>query len=155
MDLKAFLRMVSWQLLVYIILVQYMIRYALFLPFHIAVSLKDFEFFLLVLASVLIAGGGNIIGQVATSRTNSISFSSKKVIGHTIPEKTALYWFFGSTIAGVGLGFYLANIIGHPAFSGFFVLSSALLYLNNTYLKNIPFIGNLTSCILVGLIFLV
>lgn len=155
MDLKAYLRIISWQNLLYIILVQYLIRKALFLPFHIAVSLKDFEFFLLVMASVLIAGGGNIIGRVATSGENSISFSSKEVIGHNITEKTALYWFLGFTIVGVGLGFYLANIIGHPAFSGFFVLSSALLYLNNTYLKNIPFIGNFTSSIMVGLIFLV
>jgi len=155
MDLKNFLRIISWQNLLYIILVQYLIRYALFLPFHITVSLGDHEFFLLILASLLIAAGGDIIEKVANLGANSIHFSKKEVKGPALPENIALYWFFGCTIVGVALGFYLANSIGQPAFSGFFVLSSALLYLNSTYLKNIPFIGNLTSSMLVGLIFLV
>lgn len=155
MELKPLLRIVSWQDLLFIALTQYLIRHGLFLPFHIAVSLENFDFFLLVLSSLMIAGGGNILDQIYNGKANSINNPEKAVVGKTIREQTVFNAFFGLTIIGVGLGFYLANSIGHPTFSGFFVLSSALLYLNSSYLKKIPLLGNLTSSIMVGLIFLI
>ena len=155
MELESLLRIIRWQNLLLIALTQYLIRYALFLPFHIAVSLDDFHFFLLVLATALLAGAGNIIYHFYNQGVISINDPQNPVVNKIITEKRALYWFFGLNVMGVGIGFYLANSVGFPAFSGFFILSSALLYLHASYLKKIPLIGNLTSCILVGLVFLI
>lgn len=154
MKLLPFLTLIRWQNLLVIALTQFLIRYFLFIPFHISVSLGDLQFLLLVLASVSIAAAGNIINAISDVFPDSINKPQRVIIGKSLSEKTAFNWFFALNILGVGFGFYLANYIDQPAFSAFFILPSALLYLHAIYLKKIPFIGNLTVSLLLGLVLL-
>lgn len=154
MKLHSFLLLIRWQNLLIIAVTQFLVRYFLFIPFHISVSLGDLQFILLVLATVSIAAAGNIISAISNVFPDSINKPAKVIIGHALSEKSAFSWFFALNILGVGLGFYLANYIGQPAFSAFFIVPSALLYLHAIYLKKIAFIGNLTVSLLLGLVLL-
>lgn len=154
MKLWPLLVVVRWQNLLLIAVTQLLVRYFLFIPFHISVSLGDLQFVLLVLATVSIAAAGNIISAISNVFSDSINKPDHVIIGQALSEKSAFNWFFALNILGVGLGFYLANYIDQPAFSAFFILPSALLYLYAVYLKKIPFIGNLTASLLLGLVLL-
>lgn len=160
--MQGILNLIRWKNLLMIALGQIIIKYALFEPFKatfgVATTLNTFQFCLLVLATVCIAAAGYIINDIYDVETDSINNPDSLVVGKTISEATAYNWFFGFTIVGVALGFYLSHAIGRSGFFAIFVIISALLYIYSSYLKGIVFAGNLVisglvaaSIIIVGL----
>lgn len=145
-----YLKLIRYQNLFIIILMQVLIRYALFIPLGADITLSHFEFVLLVLATIFIAAAGNIINDIYDVDIDLINKPKKVIVGKSISEKTAYNLFIIFNIIGVGLGFYLANIIGEEAFSGFFIVTSALLYLYATFLKSMLLIGNIIISLLVA-----
>jgi len=129
---------------------QLLIRYGLFIPLGADLTLSDFLFTLLMLATVCIAAAGNIINDIYDVEIDSINKPDKVIIGKKITENNAYYLFFIFNIIGVGLGFYISNQIGKPEFLGFFIVISALLYLYATFLKSIPVFGNIIVAALVA-----
>lgn len=136
-----------------IALVQILIKYALFAPFlnNNNITLNGFGFSLLVLATVCLAAAGNIINDINDVDIDRINKPDKVLIGKTISEKTAYNLFIVFNVIGVGIGFYLSNLIGRSGFSALFIIVSALLYLYATYLKQMLLIGNIVISLLVGL----
>ena len=150
-----FFRLIRYQNLLLIILTQVLIKYALFQPFGIAITLSDFGFFLLCLSTVCIAAAGNVINDIYDVETDRINKSSRQVIPIKISEASAFNIYFALSILGVGIGFYLSNIIGRPGFSAIFIFISALLYLYATYLKQILLVGNIVVSILVSMVIII
>lgn len=146
-----FLDFIRIQNLILIILTQVFIRYGIFIPMGADLGLSDFQFILLVISSVSIAAGGNIINDIYDIEIDQINKPSKVYIGRYISEKSASNLFITLNIIGVGIGFYLSNIIGKPAFAAIFIIISASLYLYAFYLKKILLLGNLLISVLVGL----
>lgn len=134
-----------------IALAQILIKYFLFKPFNIDITLNWFGFSLLVLASVCLAAGGNIINDIHDVEADRINKPNRVVIGNGISEKSAYNLFLTLNIIGVLIGFYLSNLIGKPFFSAIFILVSALLYLYATSIKSYVVIGNLLISALVAL----
>lgn len=149
------LRLIRFQNLFIIILTQVLIKYALFETFGITITLSAFGFFLLCLATVCIAAGGNIINDIYDQETDRINKPQKQIIGKKISEKSAFTGYIVFTILGVGIGFYLSNLIGRPGFSALFIVISALLYLYATYLKNIAVAGNILVSSLVAMVIII
>ena len=141
--------------LLLIVLVQLLIKYALFNPFEAFTTLSDSQFLLLVLATVCIAAGGNICNDLYDVAIDRINKPSKVIIGNSISEKKASIFYVVITSAGVLLGFYLANIIGKPAYVTLFIGIAALLYVYATYLKTMLLIGNILIAVLVAMSLLV
>ena len=129
---------------------QVLIRYALFIPLGVDITLSHFEFVLLVLATICIAAAGNIINDIYDVDIDLINKPKKVIVGVSISEKTAYNLFIIFNIIGVGLGFYLANRSGEESFSGFFIVISALLYLYASFLKSMLLIGNIIISLLVA-----
>ncbi|MBU2928647.1 geranylgeranylglycerol-phosphate geranylgeranyltransferase [Winogradskyella psychrotolerans] len=150
-----FLNLIRWKNLLMIALIQYLIKYALLLPFQqshgVLITLSNFNFFLLVLATVLIAAGGYIINDIYDIEIDKINKPDKVVIDKHISEKNAYNLFIACNIIGVGIGFYLANGIGKSAFFSIFFVASALLYIYSTSLKQIAVLGNVIVSIVVAL----
>lgn len=121
----------------------------------VASGLEDFEFFLLVIATLCIAAGGYVINDVYDVIIDSINKPEKVLIGKKISETTAYRLFVIFNVIGVAIGFYLSNSIGKPGFSAIFIIFSALLYLYASYLKGIFLIGNLLVSILVAMSLLI
>lgn len=132
-------------------MVQIFIKYGLFHPFGIDITLNAFGFALLVMATLCIAAAGNIINDIYDIEIDTINKPEKVLIGKSISEKTANRLFIILNIIGVAIGFYLANLIGKPGFAALFVVISALLYLYSSYLKGVLLIGNLLISFLVAM----
>ena len=145
-----YLRLIRYQNLLILILMQLLIRYGLFIPLGADLTLSDFLFTLLMLATVCIAAAGNIINDIYDIEIDSINKPDKVIVGKKITENSAYYLFFIFNIIGVGLGFYISNQIENPEFLGFFIVISALLYLYATFLKSIPVFGNVVVSALVA-----
>lgn len=146
-----YLKLVRYQNLFFIALVQILIRYGLFIPFEVDITLSDFNFALLVIATLCIAAAGNIINDIYDVEIDRINKPQKVLIGKKISEHTANNLFIALNVIGVGIGFYLSNSIGKPGFAALFIVFSALLYLYSSYLKGIIVIGNLVVSFLVAM----
>lgn len=105
-------------------------------------SLSNFQYVLLVFATLYILAGGFIINAIFDVETDSINKPNEVVIGTHISEKTAYNLYFVFTCLGVGIGFYLSRVINKPAFATIFVICAALLYIYSNGLKQIPVLGN-------------
>ena len=145
-----YLKLVRFQNLAIIALVQCLVRFGLFEPFGIAITLNHFGFFLLVLATICIAAGGNIINDLFDVEIDRINMPKKVLIGKKITAKTANILYLIFTGLGVLIGFYLSNIIGRPGFAVIFIGIAALLYLYASYLKSYLLVGNILISFLVG-----
>lgn len=153
--LLPYLQLIRVPNLLLIIVTQLLIKYALFETFGIAITLSSFGFFLLCLSTVSIAAAGNIINDILDVETDRINKPEKTVVGTKISEKTAYNIYIILNVIGVGIGFYLSNLIGRPGFSAIFIIISALLYLYATYLKQILLVGNLIISGLVAMVILI
>lgn len=146
-----FLKLIRWKNLLLIICIQVLLKYALFQPFGITITLNWFGFSLLVLATICIAAAGNIINDVYDVDTDLVNKPEQVIIGKRISEKSAFNWFFTFNIIGVAIGFYLSNLIGRSGFSILFVGISILLYLYATSLKQMLIIKNIIVALLVAI----
>ena len=98
-----------------IIAVQCLIKCALLIPFKttfgVFTALTDFQFFVLVLATICIAAAGYIINDISDIDTDKINKPEKLIINKHISEKVGFNLFIAFNILGVGAGFFLANSI--------------------------------------------
>jgi 4-hydroxybenzoate polyprenyltransferase len=151
-----FLNLIRWKNLLLIAFVQILIKYALLEPFEVVkFTLNDFGFGLLVLATLCIAAAGNVINDIYDVETDFVNKPNKVIVGNSISEKTAFNMYIVLTIIGVGVGFYLSNLIGRSGFSAIFVIISALLYIYATYLKQTLLVGNIVVSFLVAMSLLI
>ena len=151
LNMIKFLNLIRWQNLLLIILVQVLIKYALFDAFNVSTQLDTLHFSLLVIATVCIAASGNIINDIYDVETDEINKPEKLIIGKSISEKAALTLFIVLSVIGVGIGFYLSNSIQKDGFAAIFVVISALLYIYASYIKQIALVGNIVISALVAM----
>ncbi|MFB9052430.1 geranylgeranylglycerol-phosphate geranylgeranyltransferase [Formosa undariae] len=145
------LNLIRWKNLLLLVLVQTLLKYALFPVFPVNSALQDWQFAILVLATLCLASAGNIINDIYDVETDTVNKPHRVIIGRFISESTAYNLFMALNVVGVGLGFYLSHAIGKSSFFALFVIISALLYLYASYLKRSCLIGNIIISILVSL----
>lgn len=133
-----------------IVFVQILLKYSLFVTTAADTALNDFDFALLIIATICIAAAGNIINDIYDVEIDKINKPNKVLIGTIISERIANLWYMLLNITGVGLGFYLSNSINKPGFAAIFIIISTILYLYASYMKGILLIGNLIISILVA-----
>ena len=148
----SFLKLIRLPNLLMIILTQVLVKYFLFEPFGIDTVLNDLSFSLLVLSMICLAAAGNIINDLYDTAADKINKPHKLLIGKEISEKAAWNWFIALNIIGVGIGFYLSNLVGKPSFVALFILPSAFLYFYATQIKGTILVGNLVVSIMVAMI---
>lgn len=130
---------------------QLVFRYLFLTQSYVDLALTDFNYLLLVLSTVCIAGGGAVMQHIMNQEEDEIIRPKSRLVGTRISETTAYNWYIGLTIIGVGIGFYLANVIYKPTFASLFVLVATLLYVQATNLKQIPFVNNCITALLVAI----
>lgn len=149
------LKLIRFPNLLIIALAQILIRYGLYVPFNATPALSDFQFALLILATLAIAAAGYVINDIYDQEIDRINKPNSLLVGNKISEKQANSLFVILNIIGVGIGFYLANTIQRPVFVSFFILISLLLYLYASSLKRILVVGNLLIAVLVAMSILI
>ncbi|WP_281637926.1 geranylgeranylglycerol-phosphate geranylgeranyltransferase [Flavobacterium marginilacus] len=145
-----YLKLIRFQNLLMLALMQLLFRYG-FLNFqNITLALTDWQYLLLVLATVMIAAGGYVINNIMDQATDNYNKPKKVVVGKSISEASAYNIYFFVTVLGVGIGFYLSNVIAKPGFASIFIIISATLYLYATSLKQMLLIGNFVVAFLLA-----
>lgn len=145
-----YLKLIRYQNLLLIAFMQLLFRYG-FLKFqNIFLSLNDWQYGLLVLATVLIAAAGYVINDILDQETDYDNDKGNVIVGKLISEKVAYNLYFILNITSVGIGYYLANLIHKPSFAGAFIIISATLYMYATSLKQMLLIGNIVVALLLS-----
>jgi 4-hydroxybenzoate polyprenyltransferase len=132
-------------------LMQLTFRYGFLAQQDIPLALADWQYLLLVLATVLIAAAGYVINDIFDQDSDAINKPDRAIVGKFITEGRAYNIYVGLNITGVAIGFYLSNVILRPSFAVVFILIAALLYLYATNLKQTPLLGNLVVAALLAL----
>ena len=153
-----YLKLIRYQNLLMLAFMQLVFRYLFLEQSYVDLALSDFNYILLVIATVCVAAGGYVINNIMDQETDEIAKPQNRVVGVSISETVAYNWYIGLTIVGVGIGFYLSNVIYKPTFASMFILVATLLYMYATSFKQIPVLGNVvvalllsTSIIIIGL----
>lgn len=145
-----YLKLIRYQNLLLLAFMQLLFRYG-FLKFqNIFLSLNDWQYGLLVLATVLIAAAGYVINDILDQETDYDNDKGNVIVGKFISEKAAYNLYFVLNITGVGIGYYLSSVIHKPSFAGAFIIISATLYMYATSLKQMLLIGNIVVALLLS-----
>ncbi|EDM43453.1 4-hydroxybenzoate-octaprenyltransferase [unidentified eubacterium SCB49] len=125
-------------------------KFALLEPLNVTLGLDTFGFIALVIATVCIAAGGNVINDIHDIKIDRVNKPNKVIVGKSVSEKTANYLYIGLTFTGVCAGFYVVNAIGRPSFAIIFIIIAALLNLYAVKLKEKLLLGNVLVSFLVA-----
>jgi 4-hydroxybenzoate polyprenyltransferase len=150
-----YLQLIRFQNLLLLAFMQLVIRYLFLTQSYIDLALTDINYLLLIVSTVCIAAGGAVMQHIVNQDDDEIMQPQKRVVGNTISEAAAYNWYIGFTIIGVGLGFYLANVIYKPTFASLFILVATLLYVKATNFNRTPIVGSLISALLTAISILV
>ena len=146
-----YLKLIRYQNLLLLAFMQVLFRYAFLKQQNIPLALSDFQYFLLVLSTVLIAAAGYTINNIFDTETDAVNKPKDVVIGKSIPEIKGYNIYIALNISGVAIGFYLSNVIQRPGFATIFIFMAALLYFYSTTLKQIMLLGNLAIAFLLAM----
>lgn len=115
----------------------------------LSLALNDMQFILLVISCVCIAAGGFIINNI----TGLTDLQIKQQYG--VSESLSYYLYAAFNIIGVGIGFYLSNLIMKPGFALIFIVIAGTLYFYSTNLKYTLIVNNLVISVCVALSILI
>jgi 4-hydroxybenzoate polyprenyltransferase len=145
-----YLKLIRYQNLLMLALMQLLFRYGFLKLQNIPLALTDWQYCLLVLSTVLIAAGGYVINNIFDQATDNDNKPDQVIVGKSISETQAYNIYLGLNIVGVGIGFYLSNVIAKPGFASIFIMIAATLYLYATSLKQMMLIGNIIVALLLS-----
>lgn len=131
-------------------LMQLIFRYGFLELQNIPLALSDWQYGILVLATVCIAAGGYIINNIFDVETDIENKPKNVIVGKFISETKAYNLYIGFTVVGVAMGFYLSNVINKPSFASIFIIIAATLYFYATSLKQSLLIGNIIVALLLS-----
>jgi 4-hydroxybenzoate polyprenyltransferase len=131
-------------------LMQLIFRYGFLKLENIPLALADWQYLLLVLSTVLLAAGGYVINNIFDQATDHDNKPDTVIVGRSISEAHAYNIYVALNITGVGIGFYLSNVIQKPGFASIFIMIAAALYFYATSLKQMVLIGNIVVAALLS-----
>jgi 4-hydroxybenzoate polyprenyltransferase len=144
----AFFKLIRYQNLLMLALMQLVLRYAFLYDQNLTLALSNFEYLILVLSTVLIAGAGYIINDIFDQETDAFNKPEKQIVGKFFTENTAYNLYAVLNVSGVALGFYLSNVIEKPSFAAIFIVIAATLYVYASGLKQTLLVGNVLVAVL-------
>jgi 4-hydroxybenzoate polyprenyltransferase len=151
--LGAFLRLVRWQNLLFIVITQCCYEYGIYLPIYKTHDLT--QFILLVIASVLIAAAGYIINDYFDLNIDQINKPDKVVVNHGVSRRWAIFWHMLLSL----LGFFCTVLALSPFHFWYLIFANliciVLLWLYSTNFKRQLLIGNIVISLLTSWVILI
>lgn len=146
-----YLKLIRFPNLVLLALMQFIFRYGFLDHQMLVLALNDWQYVLLVLSTVFIAAAGYVINDIFDQETDAINRPQQQIVGKSITEAAAYNIYVALNLIGVGIGFYLSNVIEKPSFATIFIFIAALLYFYATTLKGIVLLGNFVVAFIIAL----
>jgi 4-hydroxybenzoate polyprenyltransferase len=150
-----YLKLVRYQNLALIVLMQLILRYGFLNLQMIPLFLTGWQFSLLVIATVLLAAAGYVINDIMDQDVDLDNNPDGVIVGKSISEEKAYNLYFALNITGMLLGFYITTLVDKTSFFSIFIISSALLYLYATNFKQTLLIGNIIVSLVTALSILI
>jgi 4-hydroxybenzoate polyprenyltransferase len=143
---------------------QYMVRWFVLIPVVelkssdldyslLSVQMTEFDFFLLVLSTVMIGAAGYIINDYFDTRIDEVNRPSTNLIGKVIKRRVAMAAHMTINILGAFIGIYLSwkyNLFRVGSF--IYITAPALLWFYSTSLKRQFLIGNIVIALLSAIV---
>jgi 4-hydroxybenzoate polyprenyltransferase len=153
--IKKILKIIRFQNLLFIILIQYLMRYCIIgnylKDYNLNLLFSNFNFALLVLATILTAAAGYIINDSFDYERDKIA-QRETIIGKDFSQDTALKLFIILNLIAIVIGFYISFAINFYKLGIIFILISGLLWFySQSYKKSLLF-GNFIIALLAALV---
>lgn len=146
--LAAFLRLVRWPNLVFIALTQILFEYCIYeRVFNNEVQINDF-FYLIVLASVLIAAAGYIINDYFDLDIDQINKPEKVVVNSVISRRWVIFWHMFLSLIGIYCSIFALHFSEYWHLILANMCSVIFLWIYSTSLKKELLIGNVLISLL-------
>jgi len=155
MIIIGFLQLIRWKNLIMIACIQLLFKYIYFPIFSVATTLTNFDFSILLLATIAIASAGYIVNDIYDLEADKINKPDKVIINKKISVKKGYLYYNLLNIIGIIAGFYIAYRIENISFVAIFVITALLLKVYNSDFKKRPLIGNIIVSLLVSLSILI
>ncbi|NCT95303.1 MAG: UbiA family prenyltransferase [Chitinophagaceae bacterium] len=153
---KAFLQLVRWPNLVFIILTQLLFEYCIYQRIYGPVGAEGLrQFYFLVIASVCIAAAGNIINDYFDLNIDQINKPQKVVVNVIINRRWVIFWHMVLSMTGL---FFTAYALPLSLYWHLVLANMAcvvLLWVYSTNLKKQLLVGNLLISFLTGWVILI
>ncbi len=152
----AFLRLIRFPNLIIIALLQYAVRFGVIYPvlkrndFHLAMS--EFDFFLVVLATVMIAAAGYIINDYFDLKADRINKPERIIIDKYIKRRVAMAAHIVINTLALAIAAYESYRSGVWQLVLLFALSAGLLWYYSISFKRQILIGNIVIALLAALV---
>jgi 4-hydroxybenzoate polyprenyltransferase len=160
--LLAFLRLIRWPNLVFIVLTQVLFYFCIQVPVLTDAHPVGYDYKLelplfgwLVLSSVCIAAAGYIINDYFDLNIDQVNKPQEVVIQKFIRRRWAILWHLSLSTLGVVLAFYVGAQIGNPMLGLMNLVCVLLLWIYSTSLKKQLLIGNVVISLLTAWVILV
>ncbi len=153
--IRRYAKLFRWQNLLMIAFIQYFVRYFIFLPVlrrsALDLVFSDFNFFLLVLTTVLIAAAGYLINDYFDIDRDKTA-GRENFIGEIISKDAAINLYIALNFVALATGFYVSFVIKFYKIGFLFLLIEGLLWFYSQSFKKTFLVGNLIIAVLAGLV---
>ena len=143
----SFLKLIRFPNLIIVVLTQYLLQYLILVPAFESVGisplLDHFHFSILVLSTVLIAAGGYIINDLEDYEIDLLNKREKVIINQFISVDNAWKMYWGVSIFGFLISFYLAFYVSNLPLIFIYPIAIFLLYFYSKTLKKSVLWGNM------------
>lgn len=152
----AFLKLIRLQNLLIIAFTQYMIRWCLLYPLltlhDFELQLSNFQFFLLVLSTVMIAAAGYIINDYFDVAIDRVNKPERLVIDKGVKRRVAMGLHTLINIIAVLIALYVSYLAGSMKLIIIHILCAAGLWFYSTTFKRQFLIGNIMISLFTALV---
>jgi 4-hydroxybenzoate polyprenyltransferase len=152
----AFLKLIRIQNLLIIAFTQYMVRWCLLYPLltlhDFELQLTNFQFFLLVLSTVMIAAAGYIINDYFDVAIDKVNKPERMVIDKGVKRRVAMGAHSVINILAIVIALYVSHQAGSMKLIIVHILCAAGLWFYSTHFKRQFLIGNIMISIFTSLV---
>lgn len=160
--MKNYLKLIRWPNALIILLSMYFMLTFVINPLlgmtAFSGGLSVIEFILLVLATLFIAIGGNILNDISDINPDSVNKPGRNVVGRGISVAKSWSIYYAFTILGVFAGSLVSYFVDQINYSLIFLFTVGLLWFYSKKYKCQPLVGNIVvaflSAISFGLVWL-
>jgi 4-hydroxybenzoate polyprenyltransferase len=157
--LGHFFRLLRWPNLVFIAITQILFHYCIVLPaansHAFPLHLQQHLFWLIVAASVFIAGAGYIINDYFDINIDQVNKPDRMVVDRIITRRMAIFWHLVFSGIGVLLSVYVGYTLHNPLVAIGNILCVVLLWVYSTTYKRKMIIGNVLISLLTAWVILI
>lgn len=157
--MEAYLRIVRWKNLLFILVIQWLMQHAVVYPllqtYGFEISQRDVFNILLYAATMLISAGGYVINDYFDVKIDRLNRPEKVIVSEKITPKAAMLYYQTLTVTGVICGLILA-FLSHSFTLGFIMLfTPGLLWFYSASYKRQFITGNVIVSFSASLVMLV